>query len=48
MQSVKKQETQGSTGPATAVVTSVQDLKSQERRKNIDFVIKNLIAGGMT
>lgn len=40
MQSVKKQE-----APAAAV-TSVKDTKAQERRKNIDFVLKNLIAGG--
>lgn len=45
MQSVKKQEAPA--GGATATVTTVQDVKAQERRKNIDFIIKNLIAGGI-
>lgn len=45
MQSVKKQEAPA--GGATATVTTVQDVKAQERRKNIDFILKNLIAGGI-
>lgn len=44
MQSVKKQEAPASGTAAT--VTSVQDVKAQERKKNIDFIVKNLIAGG--
>lgn len=45
MQSVEKQEAPTGNTPAAAL-TSVQDIKAQELKKNIDFVIKNLIAGG--
>uniref|UniRef100_A0A336LU13 CSON004736 protein n=1 Tax=Culicoides sonorensis TaxID=179676 RepID=A0A336LU13_CULSO len=47
MQSVKKQESPVPAAGASATVTSVKDIKAQERKKNMDFVLKNLIAGGI-